>query len=436
MSISSLFRRDYLHKFVSVLRRDGAREALRRAAYYAGVIAFGRGRSVFGEAGHVSHHYAAFWRTLVTEDAFFISRKPAEDRKSRRIALIGDLNLPQCRRYRVEQLKELWALSGVELDFSHFEDVPHATDLLQTATHAIFYRVPQCPIVSAYFYEAHRLGVPVMYDIDDPLFSVSAYGTYGNAEAFGEGMRDHFISLAPLYASAMNACDIVTVSTPALRNHAKLFCNRPVYLRRNFADRDSLEHGRMALERIGTEGRERRPFTVAFASGSQGHEVDLATMLPELVRFLLAAPDRRLLVLGHFDIERLPQEIAQRTETRPFLGYDAYLDALASADCAILPLGDDLFNRCKSGVRVIDAASVGIPSIVSNIGDAPTLIEPGKTGIVAGPGQWLEALETLAADRKATAEMGRAARRALEESWSARMAPPIIDPEVRDWVLR
>ena len=31
-----------------------------------------------------------------------------------------------------------------------------------------------------YLYEARRLRLPVLYDLDDPLFSISAYETYEN----------------------------------------------------------------------------------------------------------------------------------------------------------------------------------------------------------------------------------------------------------------
>lgn len=434
MSIFSLFRRDHVTKFFSVLRRDGMREALRRALYYGRLILFRRGRSAFGDGMLPGHPFATFWKTMAAEDAFFISRPPTRTLRTRRIALIGDINLPQCRKYRVEQLQELWAAKGVELRFSHFEDVPRATDILQTATHAIFYRLAQSPLVSAYLYEARRLGLPILYDIDDPLFSAPAYATYGNAESFGESMRDHFIALAPLYAAVMNACDMVSVSTPALQDHARQFCFRPIHLRRNFADRSSLEHGQRALEDAARTARPGRPFTLAFASGSRGHEADIASILPDLSRFLAAAPDRRLLVLGRFDTDTLPREVVAKTEVHPFLDYDAYLGHLATADCAVLPLTDDIFNRCKSGVRVIDAASVAVPSLVPDFSDSPALIVPGETGLVVDAGGWRAALETLAADRDATKAMGRKARTHLEGIWSSRLSLPVIDPAIVDWL--
>ena len=43
--------------------------------------------------------------------------RPRPLTKARRIAMIGDINLPQCRKYRVEQLAELWAGQGVDYGY-------------------------------------------------------------------------------------------------------------------------------------------------------------------------------------------------------------------------------------------------------------------------------------------------------------------------------
>ena len=53
----------------------------------------------------------------------------------------------------------------------------------------MFYRGLNTPLFSMYFYEARRLRLPVLYDLDDPLFSVSAYETYANMKALPETTR-------------------------------------------------------------------------------------------------------------------------------------------------------------------------------------------------------------------------------------------------------
>lgn len=100
-----------------------------------------------------------------------------------------------------------------------------------------------------------------------------------------------------------------------------------------------------------------------------------------------------------------------------------------------MPLQDDIFNRCKSAVRVIDASSVGLTSIVSDVGDLKCLIEHGVTGHIARTSaDWRGLLEKLSINRATTHEMGHAARRKLESRWAAQPGPHIIDQAVLDWI--
>ncbi len=366
---------------------------------------------------------------------FSVTRPPALLSAKRTVAMIGDLNLEQCKKYRVLQLEELWAAVGVDYRFSHFQDVPRCLSIMQDATHLMLYRLPRHDLVTMYLYEARRLRLPILYDIDDPLFSVEAYATYGNMQVLPPELKNHFLAQAPLYLDVLNGADVTSFSTPGLRDHAATLSPRPGFVRRNFADRATLESGRVAMDFAKDAKTATDVFTLCVASGSQGHEVDFQTIMPEVEGFLSAASNRKLLVLGHFRTELLSAAVQDRIEIRPFTDYDTYLRHLAMADVAVMPLADDLFNRCKSGVRVIDAAAVGVPSIVGTVGDLATLIKPGQTGFIANThSDWSAALDQLAQDRKAANQMGRNARLELENIWAARASDPIVDPEMISWV--
>ncbi|MDO8882903.1 glycosyltransferase [Pseudotabrizicola sp.] len=368
-------------------------------------------------------------------NAMSTQKAPALLTRRRMIAMIGDLNLQQCKKYRIEQLTELWGTVGVDYQYAHFEDIPRCIAIMQAATHLMLYRLQRHDIVTSYLYEARRLRLPVLYDIDDPLFSVEAYATYGNMAVLPTEVKQHFLAQAPLYLDILNAADILSFSTPGLRDHAMSLSPRPAFVRRNFADRETLEAGRTALQSSFAEKSAADGFTLCFASGSQGHEADFQTIAPQVEAFLGAAPNRKLLILGHFQSELLSEKLQSQIETRPFSDYATYLGHLARADVAVMPLADDLFNRCKSAVRVIDAAAAGVPSIVSATGDLAAMINPGKTGYIAAtPDDWTGALETLATDKAVTAQMGRNARLVLEDLWSARASQPIIDTELVGWV--
>lgn len=432
-----LFRLPLVRRFFTSLRDEGAGTALRKARNYTVMRLRGLTPSMLaGGGGHGpirknETYLAQVWQTLAREDAFHVTTPPAQLSKHRKIALIADMNLPQCRKYRVEQLAEFWRARGVEVDYAHYTDVPRCVALLQEATHLMEYRLQTLPVTAMYRYEARRLRLPVLYDLDDPLFSISAYETYENMKAVEPSLKAHFVAEAPKYLEMMNGADMITVSTPGMAEHTRLLTARPVHVRRNFADGTTLGAGRTAM----AAGRpDDGLFRVCFASGSRGHEVDFALIADQMIAFLQGDEARRLMILGHFDLKLLPEGLRDRVETHGFADYPAYLATLARADCTVTPLTDDIFNRCKSAVRVIDAAAVGVPSVVGTVGDMANMVKHGKTGFVADtPGAWLEALEALARG-EAAATMGRAARDDLDTRWAGSDAAHIIDPEIIRWV--
>lgn len=432
-----------LYRFGAVWRREGLGRAVDRARTHLRLMRAGQAPSdVAGQTAAAAmtppaaaalpqgrFAFAPVWRDLAQKQAFHITAAPARLSRRRRVAMIGDLNLPQCRKYRVEQVDEI--LSGLDAGYryAHYEDLPRCREILQSATHLMLYRLRRCDLTTMYLYEARRLKLPVLYDIDDPLFSVSAYETYSNMAALSDGEKAHFVAEAPLYADVMNMADVISVSTPGLAAHARAHSERPILVRRNFADRVTLEAGRAAL----AERKRGAGFTVAIASGSRGHDADLGLIRDDLCTFLDGDATRRLLLLGHLDPGAFPARLAPQVVCRPFASYSEYLGALAAADCAVLPLTDDAFNRCKSAVRVIDAAAVEVPALVADVGDLAALVEDGRTGAVVCTG-WADALEALAAAPERTSEMGRAARAYLERAWVGQARAPVADAGFADWI--
>lgn len=435
MMVFEMLRRDKLKRFALTVRQEGLLSGFKKTWRYLSARFLGHGLSSLhqngGEPILSSEYMTRVWMELAEKEAFHISTAPALLRKKRKIALIGDLNLPQCRKYRAEQPAELWALEGVEYGFSHYEDVRRSIALLQDATHVILYRLRSTRVTSMLAYEARRLRLPILYDLDDPLFSVSAYGTYQNMKALPAAQKMRFINEAPRYLDVMNSAELVSVSTPGLMKHTKYLTSRPVYLRRNFADQSSLRAGERAMKWVQKDDG----FRLCFASGSHGHEIDFALIQDDVIAFLEKDRSRKLMILGYFDKKLLPEGLVDQVEVHPFASYQAYLRTLALADVAVMPLVDDAFNQCKSGVRVIDAASVGVPSIVSDVSDMASVVTDHQTGrVVRAAHSWLDMLEAMASNSAGLHAMGRAARKSLETQWTAGWKPQIVDTELLEWV--
>lgn len=443
MSLRVLLRWQNLQRIWSSIGDVGLWTTFKKTAYWVKLHLKGGGHSSVAAVGPAPYlgssgrYLTLFWREMASKNAFHVTAAPATLSRTRRIAMIGDLNLAQCRKYRVEQLADLWVDENTEYNFSHYEDVPCASHLLQDATHLMLYRTQSTPLMDMYLYEARRLKLPILYDIDDPLFSVSAYETYQNMASLPDALKTHFVNEAPKYLSAMAMADIVTVSTPGLVEHTRDYIPGPVHYRRNFADTATLAAASAVPDLSSRKAM--GGFRVAFASGSQGHEVDFALIAADIGRFLAEDPARKLVLLGHFDVTLLPAALRDQVETHKFTDYADYLTNLAGCHAAVMPLTDDIFNRCKSAVRVLDATAVGVPVIVPDVGDFSAVVKQGKTGFVlsqdqARSGGWYNALDQLASDRPAALAMGAAAASDLRRNWTARSRRPIVEPEVVKWV--
>ncbi len=94
----------------------------------------------------------------------------------------------------------------------------------------------------------------------------------------------------------------------------------------------------------------------------------------------------------------------------PLCDYDTYQDLLAQSEIAFMPLKDTPFNRCKSDLKFIEAASFRVVALAS-----PTVysgsIEDGRTGLIfRDPQELQQRLIRLVANPDAARALADAAR--------------------------
>jgi SAM-dependent methyltransferase len=118
--------------------------------------------------------------------------------------------------------------------------------------------------------------------------------------------------------------------------------------------------------------------TLVFAALNRGD--DWAPTIPALNDVARAVGRRLKFVVAH-DKDFFDALDTSEKEFHPTLDYPAYLNLLANAEIAFMPLADTVFNRAKSDLKFIEAAACRTVSLASPIVYG-TSIQNQKTGLI------------------------------------------------------
>ena len=106
--------------------------------------------------------------------------------------------------------------------------------------------------------------------------------------------------------------------------------------------------------------------------------------------------------------------------------------SISSFDIGIMPLVDEHFERGKCGYKLIQYMACGLPVVASPVGVNRQIVEHGVNGFLAEtPGQWEDALRTLASDAGLRQRMGQAGRRKVERQYCLQFTAPRLTDLLR-----
>ncbi len=373
--------------------------------------------------GHIHISSAPGPQNLLDERRTFLMHSALAARPIRpaavpRILILSDTQLPQCHRYRVQHKVEALQKLGIVTDVISPTDLYCSLNMLQYSSAVIAYRLPNNELFRIHIDEARRLGIPVAYDIDDPLFDEQALGANASLAQLAPSIRDGQLREAVSFREAARACDFCIGSTP---NLAKLLQDvaqprqRKAFVWRNAIDHQTLETGKSLIQ---SSQRAQDKIVIGYFSGSLAHNSDFDVVRQPLFELMQKNSKVSLVTGGHLgDISEF-LSFGSRVQRFPFLDYDHYIRLVASCDLLIVPLCDDLFNRHKSAVRFLDAASAGRPVVASAVGDFMNVISHGETGFVIKNDEWSAILFSLTENKKRLQKIGASARLSVEANYA------------------
>lgn len=143
------------------------------------------------------------------------------------------------------------------------------------------------------------------------------------------------------------------------------------------------------------------PGMISYFCGTKSHDHDFAIVEEVLAELLHQDANLTLHVVGplQFDRSRFPRSRLRITSAVP---YEDLAGLIMQSWVNIAPLENNLFNRCKSGLKYFEAAAFGVPTVASPIPDMLRFAD-GGIALAESADEWRDALrEMVDSERRRT----------------------------------
>jgi glycosyltransferase involved in cell wall biosynthesis len=315
-----------------------------------------------------------------------------------KILIVAELSIPQCTRYRIDQKKVAFEALGYEVIVLSFTEHRKCLGQIPFCTAVLFYRTPYWATVKNLIDECRRQSIKTIYDIDDLVFDLNEYAQHPVFKDMPKADVDSFLDGAKSYRDCLAATDSAIASTKTLADYMRKYCKGNVYVVENALDVISLEVAdrvRM-LPRLGSADK----ILIGYGSGTKSHDHDFALVSGILAELMRSDSRIHLAIHGYLNLGQEFNGLESRIQKVPFLAVNEYLLAVSQFDVNLAPLAAGAFNDAKSNIKLIEAAALGVPSIISPRKSFLDFVRDGETALVADTAEdWKKALSKLINDK-------------------------------------
>ncbi len=348
------------------------------------------------------------------------------------VVILGSHDLPQCRYYRIEQKVQQFDALGIPTKVFRPEQVDEFMSAVVGARAAIFYRVPAFPSIISAIHTARSLGVITYYEIDDLIFD---YDHYPDEFTSFEGQitENDYAGLkygVPLFRFAMKLCDRAIASTSVLGSFMEAFVReKSVTVLPNGLDRRNDEIMRRNRGSI----KSGDCFNIFYGSGTKSHNRDFNALAgAALVTIFDRFPNVRLIVVGNLELSPALARFSERITKIPFVAdVHEYWSLLAACDLNIAVLSPGLMADCKSEIKWLEAAMLGVASAVSATATYEAVLADGEDAILIKDcvSAWEQAFERLIVNEKDRVAIARRAKAKAVKLYSLNTTSAILKRE-------
>ncbi len=243
---------------------------------------------------------------------------------------------------------------------------------------------------------ARKSGARVVYEMDDHIFCPNLPKLIADSEI--DELDEHSYALTQAHREILALADYLTCPTEPLASALReLGCSAKVYVIPTALDFDL---ARWRSDYFLSQ-EPAKQFNIGWSGGSRVGR-DLEIMVHGLVKLVRNYPNVTIVISGSLKYAPLFSEIpAKQLRLVEWVEYNSYPALLSTFDLALIPMQDHAYNRCKSGLKVIDYGAVGVPSICSPVTPFKDLPKIACTPVLAEDGEWFTRIEEFLHDKAA-----------------------------------
>ncbi|MGH9827149.1 MAG: glycosyltransferase, partial [Blastocatellia bacterium] len=231
---------------------------------------------------------------------------------------------------------------------------------------------------------------------------------------------DEYIGLlcgVVLYRFAMSLCDEGITTTDQLASHVKSVVTQGVC----HVIPNGMDARNEPFVNAPATYTTNKDLFIFYGSGTTTHNRNFNECIaPALSELMSARPFVKLIVIGYLDLDPVLNKHLDRIIRLEFCKDIAtYWSLLSNVHISLAALTSGEMNDCKSEIKWLEAAVVGVPSIVSASATYRTMLENGVDALlVHSMDDWRDALLRLVDNPSLRAKIGMAARRRAKHDYS------------------
>lgn len=294
-------------------------------------------------------------------------------------------NLPPCSYIRLHALFSKLAESEKYTFFMYGMDsyaILDIEDILRCKLFDVVVVQRILPFLDELREKCEKLGIKLVYETDDDLLGVEE-----NSPSY-----EYVNRVSKSIINFIDASEVITSTTPTL---ASKFDENKVVIIPNYYVDSVLN----IKDNIKTEGKLKLGFY-----GTLTHSKDLF-LIKNVILKLNEKYDFDFEVIGGFNAEDNVDEdwfksIQLPPNNMDFEKFMKWLPEAIDWDIALVPLEDSPFNQCKSELKFIELAVLGLPGVYSDMCVYNTVVNDGVNGFLASnEEEWVEKIEKLILDK-------------------------------------